>query len=131
MELQLKIVGVLLLLLSAIHAFFPGYFKWARAFAGLDLLSRQMVYVHTFFIALVVLLMGILCLTSYDELTHTLLGSRLSMGMGIFWFIRLLVQFFVYSPMLWRGKRFETIIHFIFSILWLYFSVVFLLIALK
>ena len=82
--------------------------------------------VHTFFIALVVFLIGLLCLTSSNELINTELGKRVSLGFGIFWSFRLLIQFFGYSTKLWNGKRMETIVHIIFSILWAYLSYIFI-----
>lgn len=87
------------------------------------------MYVHTFFIALVVLLMGLCCIYAAEDILQTRLGHLLALGCFIFWAIRLLFQFFVYSPALWRGKRFETTVHVLFSFLWGYFSVVFFLVS--
>jgi hypothetical protein len=125
MELHLKIIGVLLVGLALMHAFFPKHFRWKEELAGLSLFSRQVMYVHTLFIGLMILLMGLLCLFSSSELVGTALGKRVCLGMAIFWVTRLLVQLFVYSSELWRGKVFETIIHIVFSLLWIYLSVVF------
>jgi hypothetical protein len=88
-----------------------------------------MMYVHTAFIALAVLLMGVLCLTAPAELVGTPLGRKIALGLAIFWGCRLLVQFFGYSPKLWRGKRFETCMHIAFTILWIYLTAVFVMIA--
>jgi hypothetical protein len=121
-ELNLKIVGVLLIALSVIHIFFPNYFKWKQEMGALSLINRQMMYVHTFFIGLVLLLMGVLCLTSSTELVETPLGRKLAIGLGVFWVIRLGVQLFGYSSSLWRGKRLETTIHVVFVCLWSYLS---------
>lgn len=129
MELHLKIAGYILVLLSLLHVFFPTYFNWKKEFAAVSLLSRQIMYVHTFFIALVVLLMGLCCIYAAEDILQTRLGHLLALGCFIFWAIRLLFQFFVYSSALWRGKRFETIVHILFSFLWGYFSVVFFLIS--
>ena len=85
-----------------------------------------MMYVHTFFIGLVVFLMGLLCLTSADDLTKTELGKKITLGLGVFWTSRLLIQFFGYSSKLWKGKAFETAVHILFSILWTYLSVIFI-----
>ena len=125
MELQLKFIGVLLVVLAFMHFAFAKYFKWKEELHCISLINRQMMQVHTFFIALVVLLMGILCFTSSTELIETSLGKKISFGLGLFWFIRLLVQFFGYSTKLWKGKKFETIIHIVFSVLWTYFSFTF------
>ena len=129
MELHLKIIGFFLVLLAFLHICFPGYFKWKTELSFISLINRQMMYVHAFFIAFVVLLMGLLCLTSSNELATTALGKRISFGLGVFWLTRLLIQFFGYSSVLWKGKTFETIVHILFTFLWLYFSSVFLLIS--
>lgn len=86
--------------------------------------------VHTFFIALAVFLMGLLCLIASAQLLQTPLGKLILWGLFIFWFIRLLVQFVGYSPQLWKGKPTETTIHILLSLLWVYLSTVFLLGAL-
>ena len=126
MEIQLKIIGILLVFLALIHVIFPKYFDWESELKSLSLVNRQMMQVHTFFIALVVLLMGILCLTSSTELIRTNLGKQISLGLGIFWGIRLLIQFFGYSSELWKGKKLETTIHLLFSFLWTYLTFIFL-----
>ncbi len=127
MELHLKIVGVLLVLLALLHIVFPAYFKWKIELSHVSPINRQMMYVHTFFIALMVFLIGVLCFTSASELATTNLGKKISLGLSLFWLIRLFIQFFGYSSFLWKGKMFETIIHVLLSILWAYFSGVFLL----
>ncbi|GAB3741934.1 hypothetical protein GCM10027594_21520 [Hymenobacter agri] len=130
MILQLKLVGFLLVVLALLHAAFARYFNWRTEFAAVSLINRQMMYVHTFFVALMVLLMGLLCLTSAPELVGTPLGRRVALGCGVFWLARLLIQFFGYSPELWRGKRFETAVHIVFIGFWSYLSGLFLLVGL-
>ncbi len=127
MELHLKIIGILLIALAAIHVFFPKYFEWKKELKSLRLINQQMMIIHTFFIALVVFLMGLLCLTSAKEIVDTKLGKIISLGLSIFWSFRLIVQFFGYSTKLWKGKLLETIIHIFFSALWIYLSVTFLM----
>lgn len=84
--------------------------------------------VHTFFVALTVFMMGLLCLTSAEDLISTSLGKRIALGFAIFWVLRLLIQLFGYSRKLWKGKVFETSIHILFSFLWIYLSIVFIMI---
>jgi hypothetical protein len=126
MEIHFKIIGVLLIALALAHIVFPKYFNWDKELKSLSLINRQMMTVHTFFIALTVLLMGLLCLTSSAELIETNLGKKISLGLGIFWTVRLFVQFFGYSIDLWKGKKFETIVHILASIFWAYLSLIFL-----
>ena len=60
------------------HAIFPRYFDWKEELAQLSLMNRQMMKVHSFFIALTVFLMGLLCLSSSTELIGTDLGRRIA-----------------------------------------------------
>lgn len=114
-------------MLALLHAGFPKYFDWKKESKSLSQINRQMLYVHAFFIALVLLMMGILCVASAGQLTHTDLGKKICLGLGVFWLIRLVFQLFIYSPQLWKGKKFETAIHVIFSLVWSYLSAVFFL----
>lgn len=131
MELHLKIIGVFLIALALIHIFFPKYFNWKTELSSLSIINRQLFYVHSFFIALMVFLMGLLCVTSATDLVETTFGKQISLGLGVFWMARLFIQLFGYSQKLWRGKKFETIVHIIFSLFWTYLSVIFLLIYLR
>lgn len=130
MQLHLKAIGILLISLGLVHVIFPKYFNWKAELKSLSLINRQVMMVHTFFIALAVILMGLLCLTSANELVETPLGKKVSLGFGIFWTSRLLIQLFGYSSQLWKGKKFETFIHIVFTSTWIYLSVIFLTVGL-
>lgn len=131
MYTHFKIIGVAFIVLAIIHAGFPKKFNWKNELENISLLNKQMMQVHTFFIALLILLMGILCLTSYKELLETGLGKKILLGFGIFWLFRFLTQFFWYSPKLWKGKGFETFIHILFGIFWAYVTIIFFYSTLK
>ncbi|KAA5828110.1 hypothetical protein FPF71_04555 [Algibacter amylolyticus] len=131
MYIHLKLIGVLLILLALIHIFFYKYFKWETNLKSLSLINKQMMTTHTFFIALTIFLMGLLCLTSSTALIETSLGRKICLGLGVFWSFRLFFQFFVYSKKLWKGKKFETLMHILFSIFWVYFSTTFIMIYLN
>jgi len=126
MEIHLKFIGICLMLLAVIHIIFPRYFNWKEELASLSLVNRQMMEIHTLFIALAVFLMGLLCFTSSTELVSTALGKQVALGLGFFWAVRFFVQFFGYSSKLWRGKTFETVVHVVFSCFWFYLSFIFL-----
>jgi hypothetical protein len=125
MYIHLKIIAYVLMALAFVHVIFPRYFNWKEELKDLSLVNRQLMKVHTFFIALIVFLMGLLCAVSTREIIETHLGKVVSLGHGIFWFCRLVIQFFGYSAELWKGKTFETIVHVFFAVLWTYLSVVF------
>ena len=122
MYIHLKIIGILLMVLALVHIVFPKYFNWKKELSSLSLVNRQMIMVHTFFIALTIFLMGLLCLTSSSDLIETNLGKKISLGLAVFWIVRLTIQFFGYSAKLWKGKIFETSVHILFTFLWTIFE---------
>jgi hypothetical protein len=127
----LQTTGILLMVLGLAHAAFPRHFRWRGETAGLSLLTRQILYIHTAFIGLTVFLIGLLCATCAADLAGTPLGQRICLGLAAFWCIRLVVQFFGYSPDLWRGKPFETTMHILFSLFWAFLTTLFSLAALR
>ena len=131
MDIHLSIIGISLVILGLLHIIFPWYFNWETELSRLSLVNRQVMQVHTFFIALIVLLMGILCLLAPRQILETELGHLISFGLAIFWTTRLVIQFFGFSPDLWKGKAFETTVHILFSGFWTYLSWAFWTIALS
>ncbi len=83
-----------MIVIALAHAIFPRYFAWKEELASLSLMNRQMMKIHSFFIALAVFLMGLLCVTSSTELIGTELGRKIALGLGVFWTVRLLAQLF-------------------------------------
>lgn len=123
---HLQICGGLLLALSALHTVFPRRFRWSEDLAQLTLLNRQIFWVHTYFLCLILVLMGLVCLFAPAALLErSTLGIWVAAGLMLFWQMRLLTQHFIYDSRLWRGKLFETTIHVLFTLLWSYFSLVY------
>ena len=89
------------------------------------MVDREIMKVHTLFIAVTVGMMGLLCVTSADLLVNTILGRRVLGGLAFFWILRLWVQHFGYSMELWKGKPFETFVHVMFTLLWVSLVIVF------
>jgi hypothetical protein len=119
----LRIVGILLIALALVHLDFPRRFHWAEELSRLSPLNRQVFVVHTFFIALVVAMMGVLsALFPHLLLERSGLARVVLAGLASFWAIRLVFQWFVYDKSLWKGQRFNTLIHFVFTGLWSFFS---------
>lgn len=128
LHLHLKIVGALLMSLSLAHAFFPRRFDWRNELPKLSLLTRQIFLVHYFYIALILFLFGALTLFATDLLLRPDALSRILLaGFTGFWALRLFIQWFVYDRALWRGRRFNTAMHFLFTCVWLYFTLVYLI----
>ncbi|MEM9981086.1 MAG: hypothetical protein AAF734_01240 [Bacteroidota bacterium] len=130
--LHLKLAGISMLLLSMIHIIFPRYFHWKNELAPLSLINRQLMYVHTFFVALVVFLIGALCTFGTNALLlPSLLARYISLGLAAFWGLRLFFQLGVYSRKLWQGKAFETSVHILFTFVWVYYTGIFIWIYIR
>jgi hypothetical protein len=123
---HLRIIGVLLAALVVVNLFVPQRFRWREEMASLSLLNRQIFLVHSAFIVLILALFSALLLTCGDLLLD---GTRLSqavlVGLTIFWGVRMLAQWFYYSPAVWRGNRFNTVMHYVFSAVWVYMTTTF------
>jgi hypothetical protein len=132
LQIHLQIVGCLLVALGLSHVFFHRYFGWKQELSGVSLLTRQIFYVHAFFIALGVVLGGVLSLSYPGALLRPEpLNRAILAGMALFWLCRLLTQFFGYDAALWRGNRFRTCMHIAFSILWCYVTAVYSVACIK
>lgn len=121
---HLRITGVLLALLVMVNLLVPRRFHWREEMARLSLLNRQILQVHSVFIVLIVALFSALLLTCSDALLEpTRLSRAILVGLTIFWGLRMLMQWFYYSPAVWVGNRFNTVMHCLFSATWVYLTV--------
>lgn len=112
--------GCGLLVLALLHVAFPRRFGWQQDLAQVTLLNRQLFYVHTLFIAVTVAIFGglsILIGWTWDG-TGTPLTVAVLGAFALFWSIRLAVQLFVFDRRLWKGDRFNTAIHVLFTAVW-------------
>jgi hypothetical protein len=126
LEWQLRFAGALQIALAAIHVTFPKRFRWNEELARLSLLNRQMFLVHTAFVCVVLLLFGTLSLLAPELLLDATPLARFVLGgIAAFWLLRLFVQWFVYDSSLWRGDRFNTLVHVAFTLMWAYLVLVY------
>ena len=123
---SLRLCGAFLLGLFVLNFFVPRQFGWADELPRLSLLNRRIFQVHAIFIALILLMMGVLLVTmpraliAPDPLARAVVG-----GLAVFWSVRLWMQWFLYDAELWRGKTFETTMHFVFTGLWIFLTATF------
>ena len=123
---NLRLVGVLMAALVAVNLVVPVRYRWREEAARMSLLNRQIFVAHAVFIVLTLALISALLLTSADALVEpTPLSRALLIGLTIFWGLRMLMQWFFYSPAVWRGDRFHTTMHWVFSATWVYVTAVF------
>jgi hypothetical protein len=125
-EFQLRLVGALLLGVAALGVAVHRHFRWGDEIQRLTLLTRQVFLIHSAFVTVVLAMLGAMLLT----LAPALLGPgplprAVLIGLLIMWMARLLAQWFFYDPSLWRGDRFRTFMHVLFSVLYAYFVATF------
>jgi hypothetical protein len=98
LELWILIGGVLHFGILLASALTPAVLDWKRELTKLDVLSRQLVWVHGAFIVLVIFGFGLLSVILPGELASgTLLSRGICLFIALFWAARLAVQFFVFD----------------------------------
>ena len=125
----LRVAGVVMLLLVPLNLFdVPRRFRWKEEMATLSLLNRQIFWVHSWFLCLMLAQMGLLALLYARPLLEpSPLARAVNGGLAFFWLVRLLMQWFVYSPDIWRGNQFFTAMHYVFTAIWILLTAAFAL----
>ena len=124
--LNLRIVGLIMAALAVLNLFVPRRFHWQEEMARLSLLNRQIFQAHSIFLILTLAMFAaLLLLRGPDLMEPTPLARAVLVGLTAFWTLRMLMQWFFYSPEVWRGDRFKTAMHGVFSVTWVYVSAVF------
>lgn len=126
LPLLLRIAGVGLIALALLHIPIGRHLKWRDDVARLTSVNATIFHVHTFFICLVLVLMGLPCvLDPHAFLERSRAGAWAAWSLAFFWAVRLYCQWFVYRADLWRGKRMETGMHWWFTFVWLALTALF------
>jgi hypothetical protein len=125
---HLRVVGVVMASLVVVNLVVPRRFHWREEMSRLSLLNRQIFQAHNVFLILTLALFSALLLTSGAALLEpTRLSRAVLAGLTVFWGLRMLMQWYFYSPLIWRGHRFNTVMHYVFSVTWVYVTTVFAL----
>lgn len=98
LALNLTVAGVLLVSLGVLHIALPAVLGWHRELAAASPLTREVSYVHCFFIGLSCVLWGLLPLTAGRLLLQPGPVTRLVLtGAVAFWASRLAIQLAVFN----------------------------------
>jgi hypothetical protein len=128
LSILLRIAGAVLLLLAAMHRPISRRLKWCEQSLLLSPVNAAVFRVHALFICLILILMGLPCIADpWIFLERNRAGGWLAWTFAAFWGGRLYVQWFVFPRTLWLGKRFETKVHFIFTAIWIFLAVLFVI----
>jgi len=109
--------------LVVVNLFVPSRFHWQEEMSRLSLVNRQIFQVHSVFLVLILALFAALLLTCAPALIEpTRLSRAILIGLTVFWGLRMVMQWGFYSSALWRGHRFNTVAHYVFSGIWIYLT---------
>ena len=126
----LRLVGAGLIALAVLHVPIARHLRWREDTARLSPVNRDIFHVHNFFICLVLVAMGLPCLIEPSLLLdRSRPGAWGAWTLAAFWAARLWCQWFVYRRQLWRGKKFETAMHWLFTAIWTALTTLFTLCA--
>jgi hypothetical protein len=124
--LHLRLAGVVMASLVVVNLVVPGRFHWREEMSRLSLVNRQIFQAHSVFLVLTLTLFAALLLTCAPALLEpTRLSRAVLFGLTVFWGLRMLMQWCFYSPLIWRGHRLNTVMHYTFSVVWVYVTTVF------
>jgi hypothetical protein len=120
---NLRLAGAAMLVLAALYPLYPKRFRWADQLQRVELLTRQVFWVHIGFVVLLLVLQGVLLLGFAEVLLEpNRAATALLVGIVAFWGYRLVAQLLVYDRRLWRGNRVHTVVHVVFTLLWLWIT---------
>jgi hypothetical protein len=118
---HLRLSGALLILLGASHAFFDRRLDWRQDTQKLSPINRQIFAVHWFYIALLLIMLGLLFTSLAPELLRPEpITQAIFLATTAIWAIRLFMQWFVFDRGLWRHDNANRVIHYLLTAIWIY-----------
>ncbi|TMK88357.1 MAG: hypothetical protein E6G57_07390 [Actinobacteria bacterium] len=126
LAVHLRIAGALLLCVASSHLVLPRMLGWSTELQSVSLLTRQVSYVHTYFIGLMCALFGLAATLLADDLVvRDRMTTAVLIGAVAVWGSRLVAQLCVFDSSLWRGRAQTVLGHIAFVVLWTYETGVF------
>jgi len=131
MKEALYIAAAAQLSVAVLNLFLVRIMKWEEEVTRMPQLVREVFHVHAWFITITLAIFSVVTIRFVEELAAGTnnLGRWMAAGIGIFWLIRWLMQFFYYDSSHWRGKRAETIVNIVLIFLYGSIAGVYLLVA--
>ncbi len=125
-DVQLRLVGAVLVGLGLAHVALPRVLAWRPQFAGLAPLTRQVLYTHTFFIGVMCVLLGLAPLLLAADLRQPgRVHTAVLAAECVFWGLRWGAQFVAFPPQTWRASRLHQVGYVGFTLLWTWIVAVF------
>ena len=101
------------LMIAAINMRLDRFLNWDEDLQAIPKLLQEVFVVHKWFISITLVIFGVITIQFASDIANAEyeMARWFAAGVGGFWAIRTLIQWFYYGWENWRGKRKETFIH--------------------
>ncbi len=106
------------LIIACINMRLDKMLGWDKDLKSVPKLLQEVFVVHKWFISIILLIFGVITIRFAGDIANAEyeMTRWFAAGVGFFWGIRTLIQWFFYGWDNWRGKAKETAIHWILTI---------------
>jgi uncharacterized membrane protein YidH (DUF202 family) len=113
LELALRGVALAQFAIVILNLFLIRIMEWKPDLDRMPLLIREVFRIHVVFISITLLIFGALTWRFAPEIARTAspLAIWLAVAIGLFWFVRSIMQWLHYSASHWRGNTLRTAVH--------------------
>src|SRR5437588_7747522 len=113
LEIALRGAAVAQFAVAILNLFLIRIMKWKPDPERAPLLVREVFRIHVVFISITLSIFGALSWRFADEIARAAspLAIWLAVAIGLFWFVRSVMQWLHYSASHWRGNSLRTLIH--------------------
>src|SRR5438874_10927738 len=113
LEFALRLVALAQFAVAILNLFLIRIMKWKPDLERAPLLVREVFRIHVVFISITLSIFGALSWRFADEIARAAspLAIWLAVAIGLFWFVRSVMQWLHYSASHWRGNSLRTLIH--------------------
>ena len=113
LDLALRAAAIAQFAVAILNLFLIRIMKWKPDPERAPLLVREVFRIHVVFISITLSIFGALSWRFADEIARAAspLAIWLAVAIGLFWFVRSVMQWLHYSASHWRGNSLRTLIH--------------------
>ncbi len=122
----LEIAGVTMMILSVGHVYIARLLNWKEDLKKLTPINEQVFYAHTLFIAVGLLMLGLVITFAPSVLVVKSMLAMIADGcFALCWLSRLIFQFVCFTGKIHDNKKVDTSLRLLSTILWLYYTALF------
>lgn len=122
----LQFAGVSMVCLALAHLSFSRMLNWREDLRKLTAINRQVFIVHTVFLAIGILMLGVDCIFFSQTLTdRSQLAMVATASFAMCWFSRLVCQLFIFTGPISENSKLEAVLRICGTSLWTFYTALF------